>query len=214
MKKWIFFDVMGVLFVVGDDTNDLLVPFVKKYNRQISSEKIVDEYMQTSLGTISSKQFWENVGLGEFYPSIETEYLESQLNLDEKCLDVLNKLNKKYNLGIISNDVSEWSAFLRKKHNLNKYFKLSIISGDVKLRKPSKEIYELINKHNIKYEDCIFIDDRIKNLIPAKELGFITILFNREDTHSFHEFHEIHSFLDIEKMCNKLFNREKNIYEL
>lgn len=206
MKKWIFFDVMGVLFTVGDDTNDLLVPFVKKYNRQISSEKIVDEYMQTSLGIISSRQFWGNVGLGEFYPSIETEYLESQLNLDEKCLEVLDKLNKKYNLGIISNDVSEWSAFLRKKHNLDKYFKLSIISGDVKLRKPSKEIYELLNKHNIKYEDCIFIDDRIKNLIPAKELGFITIHFNREDTHSLNEFHEIHSFLDIEKMCNDLFN--------
>ena len=214
MKKWIFFDVMGVLFIVGDDTNDLLVPFVKKYNKQISSEEIINEYMQASLGMISSKQFWKNVGLGEFYPSIETEYLESQLNLDENCIEVLKKLNKKYNLGIIYNDVSEWSVFLRKKYNLDKYFKLSIISGDVKLRKPNKEIYELIKNHNIRYADCIFIDDRIKNLIPANELGFTTVHFNREDIHSSNELHEINSFLDIENLCNKLFNREKKVYEL
>lgn len=214
MKKWIFFDVMGVLFIVGDDTNDLLVPFVKKYNKQISSEEIVNEYMQASLGAISSKQFWRDVGLGEFYPSIETEYLESQLILDKNCLEVLKNLNKKYNLGIISNDVSEWSVFLRKKYDLDKYFKLSIISGDVKLRKPNKEIYEIVKNHNIRYADCIFIDDRIKNLIPANELGFTPVHFNREDNYSPNKLYEIKSFLDIENLCNKLFNREKKAYEL
>lgn len=29
MIKNIFFDVMGVVFVVGDDTNELLVPFIQ-----------------------------------------------------------------------------------------------------------------------------------------------------------------------------------------
>ena len=215
MKKWIFFDAMGVLFIVGDDTNDLLVPFVKRYNKQITSEQIVNEYMQTSLGVISSKQFWENVGLGDLYPDIEIKYLDSQLTLDQDCLDVLKKLKKKYNLGIISNDVSEWSEFLREKYDLNTFFKLSIISGDVNLRKPNKEIYELVGKYNIKYEDCIFIDDRIKNLVPAKDLGFSTIYFNREDNHSLNGFHEIDSFLGVENMCKKLFHeRKEKDYEL
>lgn len=207
MQNWIFFDVMGVIFVDGDDTNDLLVPFVKKYNEKISNEKIVNEYMKASLGVIPSRQFWERVGLGTFYPSIETEYLESQLTLDEHCIDTLKKLKKKYNLGIISNDVSEWSAFLRKKYDLNTYFDLSIISGDVQLRKPNKNIYELIKNYGIRYQDCVFIDDRPKNLIPACELGFATILFNRNHDISQNEYCEIYSFLEIEKMCVQLFRK-------
>lgn len=213
MKKWIFFDVMGVLFTVGDDTNDLLVPFVQKYNKQIDSEKIVYEYMQASLGTISSQQFWENIGLAEYYPSIEKEYLDSKLTLDKNCANVLKKLNEKYNLGIISNDVSEWSIYLRKKYNLDKYFKLSIISGDVELRKPNKEIYKLVKNYNISYEDCIFVDDRMKNLMPAKELGFMTVYFNRENTDLSDESNEVNSFLDIENKCDRLFYFKKD-YEL
>lgn len=203
MKKWIFFDVMGVIFTVGDDTNDLLVPFVKKHNEQISKEKIVQEYLRASLGEITSKQFWENVGLGTFYPNIEINYLDNQLTLDPTCLVVLKNLEKKYNLGIISNDLSEWSEFLRKKYDLDHFFKLCIISGDVKIRKPNKEIYELIEQHNIKYEDSIFIDDRIKNLVPAKKLGISTIHFNRDNTPSMKDFHEIHSFFDIENLICK-----------
>ena len=32
LSKWILFDAMGVIFKVGDDTNDLLVPYVQKIN--------------------------------------------------------------------------------------------------------------------------------------------------------------------------------------
>lgn len=44
MQKRIFFDVMGVLFTVGDDTNDLLVPFVTARNKTITRAEICEEY--------------------------------------------------------------------------------------------------------------------------------------------------------------------------
>jgi FMN phosphatase YigB (HAD superfamily) len=31
-----------------------------------------------------------------------------------------------------------------------------------------------------KPEDCIFIDDRVRNLTPARNLGFHTVLFDAE----------------------------------
>jgi len=38
--KWVILDVMGVIFEVGDDTNDLLVPYIQKMDKMISAEKI------------------------------------------------------------------------------------------------------------------------------------------------------------------------------
>ena len=110
---------MGVVFTVGDDTNDLLVPFIKKYNKQISREKIIEIYLRASLGEISSCQFWREVELGKEYPEIETSYLQTQLTLDDEFIPVANSISKEYSLALLSNDVSEWSAYLRNKFSLD-----------------------------------------------------------------------------------------------
>lgn len=39
VKKWIVFDAMGVIFKVGDDTNELLVPYIKKLNKGIEEKR-------------------------------------------------------------------------------------------------------------------------------------------------------------------------------
>ncbi len=44
---------------------------------------------------------------------------------------------------LLSNDVSEWSAYITEYYQLNPFFKHKIVSGDVKCRKPDKKIYEL-----------------------------------------------------------------------
>lgn len=206
MKKWVFFDVMGVLLTVGDDVRDLLTPYIKNIDNKISGEEIVNEYRKASLGQISCEQFWQNVGLREDYPDIEREYLESEFTLSDNCHDVLKSLSEKYNLGIISNDVSEWSAYHRKKFDLDRYFDVVIISGDVQLRKPDAQIYRQIEKHNIEYKDCVFIDDRVKNLIPARELGFKTIYYNAESGDTPAEFYTVSSFLQLEEACGRLFS--------
>lgn len=183
MKKWVFFDVMGVVFIVGDDTNDLLVPFIRKKNPQISIEKINKAYLEASLGNISSLKFWSLMELGEAdYSVVETEYLDSKLKMDEYIPKVFRELSRYYNIGLLSNDLSEWSIYLRKKYKLDKYLQCSIISGDVKCRKPQKQIYEIaLKKANCSAKDCIFIDDRLKNLYPAAELGMNVVKFNREE---------------------------------
>ncbi len=62
-----FFDVMGVIFEVGDDTNDLLVPYIQKIDSEISKEKINEVYIKASLGKISSRQFWCELGFVNGY---------------------------------------------------------------------------------------------------------------------------------------------------
>lgn len=182
MKKWVFFDVMGVVFMVGDDTNDLLVPFIKEINPNISVEKINKAYIEASLGNISSRDFWLSMGIDHHDKAIETKYLTHKLKLDEQIQGVFQKLFHRYHIGLLSNDVSEWSHTLRAKYDLNRYLKCSVISGEVRCRKPQRQIYEYaLNQAGCLPEECVFIDDRLKNLSPALELGMNVIKFNREE---------------------------------
>lgn len=82
----------------------------------------------------------------------------------------------------MSNDVSEWSSYITEYYRLNKYFKHKIVSGDVRCRKPEKKIYELaLEKIGKSAAECIFIDNSVKNLEVAAELGICSVLFNRDN---------------------------------
>ena len=205
MNQWIVFDVMGVIFKVGDDTNDLLVPFVQELDSNISRETVNDLYVAASLGEINSREFWEKLGFAKQYPEIEREYLDTRLTIDREFKDVAQRLRERFCLGILSNDVSEWSMYLQKKYRLD-FFHAIVISGDVGYRKPDRKIYEiLLQTVKAKPDNCIFVDDRCRNLIPAKKIGIKTIRFAREFEESeFRPDTEITSFKELEKAIEEV----------
>lgn len=128
--RWIILDAMGVVFVVGDDTNDLLVPFVQERVPSVSRDAINRLYLSASMGELDSQQFWTEVGLADKYPEIEKEYLDSQLIIDPQFGRTVSELTSHYRLGLISNDLSEWSRYLRAKFALD-MFEVIVISADV-----------------------------------------------------------------------------------
>ena len=69
MREWLVFDVMGVIFTVGDDTNELLVPYVQKFAPSLTSDEINQAYLEASLGKVASYGFWKTLGLGDRYPN-------------------------------------------------------------------------------------------------------------------------------------------------
>jgi HAD superfamily hydrolase (TIGR01549 family) len=179
MIRWVVFDAMGVVFTVGDDTNDLLVPFIRERNPGISREAINEVYLRASLGRIPSRQLWEEVGLRAEYPAVEFAYLDGCLTLDPEFVPVARRLAGRFRLGLLSNDLGEWSAYLRRRHSLD-FFDAVTISGDVGLRKPAPDIYErFLRDAGARADECLFIDDRAKNLALARSLGFKTIRFAR-----------------------------------
>ncbi len=184
MIKWILFDAMGVLFVAGDDTNELLVPFVQERNTAISREQVNASYLRASLGEIAAAEFWREVGLGQQYPKVEKDYLDSQLTLNRTVVSVAESLASHYRIGLLSNDVGDWSVYLRAKYRLD-FFSAVVISCDVHLRKPDPRIYEsLLKMTGAIGEECVFVDDRAKNLVPVKSMGMRTVLFSstKDDT--------------------------------
>ncbi len=174
---------MGVIFETGDDVNDLLVPFIQGKNGAIRPETIHELYRRASLGEISSASFWGSLGLGGAYPEIETEYLDTCLTLDPNFMAVANELVKTCSLALLSNDVSEWSDYLRAKYDLNRIFGVTVVSGDVGCRKPDRRIYSLLlERMDSNPRDCTFLDDRARNLRTASEMGMRTIRFAREES--------------------------------
>jgi len=178
--KWIIFDAMGVIYEVADDVSDLLVPFLRSKNNKLPLKVIYNSYIKASLGQLTSQEFWKALGYSREYPEIETEFLDNWYIFDAEFLEVAEELKKKYKLGMLSNDLKDWSNFLRIKFNINNFFDVLAISGDVGYRKPDKKIYEiLLEKIMSPAEDCLFIDDKLENLRAASELGIKTIKFVR-----------------------------------
>jgi len=194
---------MGVVFINEDDVEELLIPFLKKRYAHLDIEKLRHLYYeQLSLGRISSKEFFRILNIS---PDIEKEYLDKCLALDPDLLSVAKDLCEKYVLAMFSNDVSEWSLYLRRKYELDKYFSKYIISGDVGIRKPDQKIYQrLLEELGIQGKQCIFVDNSLKNLEPASKIGITTVHFKRsESNYGYKPDFVVKDFFELEELLLK-----------
>lgn len=182
MIKVIIFDVMGVIFKVGDDTQKLLIPYIRSLKPDVAPDFIKKQYIAASLGEISADDFWLSAGFSkDEAASVEKDYLDSCLELDGGFIECASVLKKKYDLALLSNDVSRWNAYLRKKHGIDGLIRRAFISGDMHLRKPDKRIFSAaLSQLGVKACECVFIDDDPQRVDAAASLGIMVILFNRE----------------------------------
>ena len=178
----VVFDAMGVTFVEGDDVSNLLIPFVARECGCTNPEAIRQLYLPASLGRISSQEFWARVGCA---PASEREYLDTQLKRDPDFFAVAEQLKERYLLAMLSNDVSEWSAYLRRRFALDRLFASVVISGDHGFRKPDRRLYQvLLRSLNAAPRWCVFVDDQPRNLETAAQLGMHTVCRIRDDRDS------------------------------
>ncbi len=200
-KKHLILDAMGVVFVNEDDIEELLIPFLKE-RYYFNVDKLRElYYTQVSVGKISSHEFFGQLGI----PDIERAYLNACLRIDTDFLKVARELGNRYTLSMVSNDVSEWSSYLRNKFNLGAIFSDFVISGDVGLRKPDIRIYDVfLERMNARADECIFIDNSLKNLEPASDLGMTTIYFRRsKSNYDFNPDFIVSNFIELRDLLLK-----------
>ncbi|MBR5858644.1 MAG: HAD-IA family hydrolase [Clostridia bacterium] len=147
---------------------------------RIHSERLFDK---ASLGEINAKEFMTALGYGDWeYHS--KKYIDNYLTLDSGFIDFAEKIKGKYDLVLLSNDVSEWSRYITEKLGLDKYFIHKTISAEVKCRKPDLRIYDLtLEAIGRSPYECMFVDNNAANLRAAEEVGIAPILFERENEH-------------------------------
>lgn len=78
---------------------------------------------------------------------------------------------KGYGLYILSNASDKFYEYFPKFMSLD-YFYGVVVSCDVKVIKPDKRIYEhILDKYKLLPQECLFIDDRLDNVIGGEKLG-------------------------------------------
>lgn len=185
MKKFttILFDMYGVII---EQSKGKFIPYTfksfdesqhERLNKQFRQDKL---FLKAGVGEIDSDTFLSLLGFDNPRHHMKN-YIENYLTLDPGFKPFAEEFAKEYDFVLLSNDVSAWSEYLTTYHDINKYFKEKIVSGDVKCRKPDKKIYELaLERAGKRPEECIFIDNKVENLIVAQELGIHPILFDRD----------------------------------
>ena len=88
-------------------------------------------------------------------------------------------------MALLTNNVREWESRWRAMLPVDEIFEVIVDSAFVGMRKPEPEIYELTLERmreamgllDLRFEDCVFVDDVEVNIAAARELGLHPIHF-------------------------------------
>lgn len=188
------FVLINLFEIIGNDLKINLPdkedsPYIKKIRRQATS------------GVISSRDFLEKL-LEKFYHPIQKKdsalpikkpnidfYLELWFNLYSKLTQLSSEMEEiiyrlhqaGFTVSLMSNtyDIHAKSNQLKGFYNI---FDEVFLSNEIGILKPNLEKYKyVLKKLDTKPKKCIFIDDKIRNLVPARQLGIIVIKFESLD---------------------------------
>jgi len=175
--KAIIFDCFGVLVWAGHD-------YLKRDFPNISDE-ITKLQFDSDAGKISRQEFNDTIAksIGLSPQQVDDKYwLTSQFNkpMIEWAREL--KISKKYKIGMLSNINRDWMDICLPFFNNTHLFDEIVLSGDVNLVKPNPEIFKLIaSKLNILPNECVMIDDSIKNIEGAKRSGMHGIVYHSKE---------------------------------
>ncbi|MFZ2193259.1 MAG: HAD family phosphatase [Candidatus Moraniibacteriota bacterium] len=181
MYKAIIFDFGGV-FSINDDIQEFWLNNAVKLNvdSQKANEIGLSIWLEARVGKIDSNIFWEKLGafVGMDAFKFKKYFVEYTGFRDELYAYVKNNLQGKYKLAILSNQIESWLEPILEEKKFREVFDVIVTSYDVGFAKPDIEIYKkVLERLNLEAGECIYIEDRIKNLEPAKILGMKTIEF-------------------------------------
>lgn len=178
----IAFDCGGVL-LSNAWADENYQKFSKQYN--LDHDKVTEVFYR----------FWSSIELGKadettFFEALKKEFslqdsidnikeaYRSTIQINTSVLAIVRKLSHNYDLYTLNNEGKEWMDYRLEHFDLREYFKGFITSAYVGARKPDEKIYHMfLCIANAQPEECLFIDDKEENLIPASALGMKTILF-------------------------------------
>ena len=182
-KTTILLDMYGVIL---KESKGYFIPYTYEHFDESQYDRLTRQFREEKLftkagnGELTSDEFLSRLGYQD--PCFHmADYIENYLTLDEGFIPFAEEFAARYDFVLLSNDVSEWSAYITAYHNLDRFFTHKIVSGDVKCRKPDREIYEIaLAETGKRPEECLFADNSVKNLRTAAELGIEPVLFNRD----------------------------------
>ncbi len=114
--------------------------------------------------------------IAEFF---QDSWMEKVYTPIEENMVLYNRAKElEYDIYFLTNYSVDGFAYLEENYDFIRNVKGKVVSSHVHCCKPERKIYELLlNKYQLNASECIFFDDNINNILAAKEVGIVAVLF-------------------------------------
>lgn len=100
---------------------------------------------------------------------------------NEPVLRLASRIGNRYKIGIITDNKKDRMVAVTKKYGLDKIFDSIIVSADVGCGKDDERIFRIAAESvGAEPEECVFIDNQMKNLSVPERIGYRTIFYDHE----------------------------------
>lgn len=189
----IIFDLGGVIInldfkATAREFEALGIDDFDKVFSKLSQSNLVDSFDK---GTISESDFFNGIkrqfGLNQSLQQCEKAWNAMLLDFPKHRMDALKKYKEGYRTFLLSNtNETHIREFHRTLHqhigvrDLEGYFERVYYSCRTGMRKPDREIFDLVLKENkLDPKETLFIDDTIHHIEGAKRAGINAILLGK-----------------------------------
>ncbi|MFC1647188.1 HAD-IA family hydrolase [Patescibacteria group bacterium] len=183
--KNIIFDLGGVIL-----THEInLMPNIISAMFQISHEEASDFWEtkkhQMLVGNLSSENFIRyvktnlksDIPIHQLICSWNELYIQKAENIDWGLLNIIDRLRDKYKLYLLTDTIDTHDDYNKNRGIYDKFDQVfkSHIEGVSKIT--DSAFLKVLRKIKAKPDECIFIDDLRDNIIRARKIGMISILY-------------------------------------
>jgi glucose-1-phosphatase len=183
MIKAIIFDNNGVLTL--SDRENTVSNFAKYFGiDEAELHKVFDKFAEDlDDGSETTLQFYQKIAdfFGKSFnePELRKIHVESY-QPKPNMRELVVSLKRDFDVALLTNYGDAFDEANKTVWHHDDIFDpdKQFVSHKLRMRKPNKDIYEYaVNSLGYEFRECIFVDDREANLIPARELGMQTVLF-------------------------------------
>ena len=194
----LIFDFGGVL--INLDINQCIFNFkqlgLNNFEQYLGNFAQSGFFMKLEKGQISAEEFRNEIRKLSSNPLTDTQINEAWcsflIDIPTVKLNMLLELRKKFRVILLSNTNiihfpdSEKKLFLKTGKNMSDYFDKCYLSYEMKMAKPDKKIFEnILASENVQANECLLLDDGLKNTEQAQKLGMQTYLVSEHEDLSF-----------------------------
>ncbi len=184
-----------------DDFLEVYIPINLKYWKLYREEKIEKEALRYK----RLKETFDNLKFAisdELIYKIATDYIRYLPNFNylfSNAAEVLEYLESKYQLHIITNGFNEVQHLKLQKSGIDKYFKQIITSECVGAKKPNRKVFEFaLHKAAARAQESIMIGDNYEaDIMGALSVGMMAIHFS--ETSKSNGIQQVSSLLELKK---------------
>lgn len=188
MTKIIISDLYGVL--IQDSSNALYEKLAKEKNIETYDfiHNIRPHLDKLLKGKLTQKEYLQEI-ISQENLSYKVEelidFMKENFHKIEKTFKLysqIKKENPEIKFTLLSNAVKEEIDFLKQELDLEKYFDSLFFSGETGIKKPEFDSFKQVVEHySIDPTDCLFIDDKIRNIEIAEDIAMDCICFTSAD---------------------------------